>query len=201
MIAYLKGKLIYKGRTEVVVEVGGVGYLVHVSLNTYDKIAHLQDVTLLISYIVREDAHLLFGFAEPDEKAMFEQLISVSGVGTNTARLMLSSMTAEQLRHAIIGENVQALRGIKGIGPKSAARIVLELKDKLLRDSGAASEAIAAGLMADNPVREEALAALLALGFNRAEIQKALNRLLKERDQWRDSGELIKQALGLLAGG
>lgn len=201
MIAYLKGKLTYKSRTDVIVEVsGGVGYQVHITLNTYDKIAHLNEVTLLTHFIVREDAQLLYGFAEPDEKAMFEHLISVSGVGPNTARLMLSSLTADQVRHAIIGEQVQLLRGVKGIGPKSAARIILELKDKLLKDSGAVSEAIAASLGGENPLREEALAALVALGFNKIEVQKTLNRLLKERSEWRDSGELIKQALGQLAG-
>jgi Holliday junction DNA helicase RuvA len=203
MIAYIKGKITHRTRTEVIIEANGIGYFIHITLNTYDKIVALTEATLFTCFLVKEDSHSLYGFAEMDEKAMFEQLISVSGVGASTARVMLSSLSASDLRSAIIAEKTQILRNIKGIGAKSAARIILELKDKLLKDSGAESEAIAAslgggGVMGENPIREEALSALVALGFNKIQVQKVLNQLLKQNNSLSDSGDLIKLALGQL---
>jgi len=202
MIAYIKGKITYKNRTEIIVEANGIGYFINISLNTYNDIANMKEGTILTHLIVREDAQILYGFATADERSMFEYLISVSGVGANTARLLLSALSAEDIKKAIIAENVAILRAAKGIGPKSAKRIILELKDKLLKDGGSDIDAMLVGATpaGENPVREEALAALLALGFNKAKVQKTLNTLLKANPSQSDSGELIKQALAKLAG-
>lgn len=198
MIAYIKGKITYKSRTKLIVETHGLGYEIEISLNTYNKIQAADEAQLLTVQIIREDAHTLYGFAEGDEKNMFEHLISVSGVGPNTARILLSALNPAEIRAAIIAEKETILRNAKGIGPKNAKRIILELKDKLLKDSGAESEQIAASLVSENPFREEALSALVALGFNKIQVQKTLNALLKDNPQVRDSGDLIKMALGAL---
>jgi holliday junction DNA helicase RuvA len=195
MIAYIKGKLTFKSRTAVIVEANGVGYWIEITLTTYSKIANATDTQLLTHLVIREDAHTLYGFLEAEEKEMFGHLISVSGVGPNTARILLSALTPEEIRTAVIAEKDSILRNAKGIGPKNAKRIVLELKDKLLKDSGATSEAIAASLMTDNSGREEALAALVALGFNKIQVQKTLNQIIREQPEVKDSGELIKLAL------
>lgn len=200
MIAYIRGKIAHKSRTDVILEANGIGYHIHITLNTYNDIVNVKDELKLLTYFaVKEDSQTLYGFAQVEERVMFEQLISVSGVGANTARVLLSTFTAEEMRKAIISENVNAIKSAKGIGPKSAKRIILELKDKLLKDSGGASEAIAATLMGDNAVREEALSALVALGFNRAQVQKVLNKILKQNSAINDSGELIKMALSQLS--
>jgi Holliday junction DNA helicase RuvA len=202
MIAYIKGKITHKSRTAVIVEAAGVGYWIEISLHTYNKIVHLDEVQLLTTQIIREDAHTLYGFAEGDEKAIFEQLISVSGVGANTARILTSALSPGEIRAAIIAEKEEILRNAKGIGPKNAKRIILELKDKLLKDSGATSEAIAGSLslspMGENLVREEALSAMVALGFNKIQVQKTLNAILKTNPTISDSGDLIKMALSQL---
>jgi Holliday junction DNA helicase RuvA len=195
MIAYIKGKLTFKSRTAVIVEANGIGYWIEITLTTYSKIANATDTQLLTHLVIREDAHTLYGFLEAEEKEMFGHLISVSGVGPNTARILLSALTPAEIRTAVIAEKDSILRNAKGIGPKNAKRIVLELKDKLLKDSGATSEAIAASLMTDNSGREEALAALVALGFNKIQVQKTLNQIIREQPEVHDSGELIKLAL------
>ena len=200
MIAYIKGKLAYKSPTDVIIEANGIGYRIHITVSTYRQIANLTETQLLTHFIVKEDSHTLYGFAESDELVMFEHLISVSGVGPSTARLMLSAMTPKEIRAAIIAENETILKSAKGIGAKSAKRIILELKDKILKDSGAVSDAIAASmLMSENPAREEALSALVALGFQRPQIQKVLNTLIKENPTITDAGDLIKLALGKLS--
>ena len=199
MIAYITGKITYKSQTDLIIETGGLGYQVHITTNTYNRIANLKEVKLLTHFVVKEDSQRLYGFAEADEKVVFEHLISVSGVGVNTARILLSALTAEQVRSAIISENIAMLKRAKGIGPKAAKRIILELKDKLVKDSGAISEAIAGNLMTDNKAREEALSALLALGFNKIQIQKTLNKIIKQKPEINDSGELIKLSLAQLA--
>lgn len=200
MIAYIKGKIAHKSRTDVILEANGIGYHIHITLNTYNDIVNVKDELKLLTYFaVKEDSQTLYGFAQVEERVMFEQLISVSGVGASTARVLLSTFTAAEIRKAIISENVNAIKSAKGIGPKSAKRIILELKDKLLKDSGGASEAIAATLLGDNAVREEALSALIALGFNKAQVQKALNKILKQNAAIDDSGELIKMALSQLS--
>lgn len=205
MIAYIKGTLAYKGRTLVVVETAqGLGYEIEISLATYNRLPNTGEATQIFTHLqIREDAHTLYGFAEMEEKEMFLHLTSVSGVGSNTARVLLSALSPAEIRAAVIAEKDSILRNAKGIGPKNAKRIVLELKDKFLKDSGAESESIAqaltqGGTMADNFVREEALAALVALGFNKIQVQKTLNQILRDDANIRDAGDLIKRALGQL---
>ncbi|MGH1338481.1 MAG: Holliday junction branch migration protein RuvA [Aureispira sp.] len=200
MIAYIKGKLTQKTPTEVLIETAaGLGYRVFISLNTYNKIAQQTELTLLTHFIVKEDSQTLYGFAEQDERSIFEMLISVSGVGPSTARILLSTLSPAEIRQAIVAENIAVLKSAKGIGPKAAKRLVLELKDKVLKGSGDESAAIATTLTIDNTVREEALSALVALGFNKTLVQKALNRILKTTPTINDSSVLIKQALGQLS--
>lgn len=200
MIAYIKGKLTQKTPTEVLIETAaGLGYRVFISLNTYNKIAQQTEITLLTHFLVKEDSQTLYGFAEQDERSIFELLISVSGVGPSTARILLSTLSPAEVRQAIVSENIAALKSAKGIGPKAAKRLILELKDKILKGSGAQSAAIATTLTVDNTVREEALSALVALGFNKTTVQKALNRILKATPTIKDSSVLIKQALGQLS--
>lgn len=200
MIAYLKGKLSLITPSEVIVETSnGIGYWVHITLGTYNLIKNLKEAQILTHLIVKEDSHTLYGFAEEDERHIFIQLISVSGVGPATARILLSTLSAEEVREAIISENINRLKSAKGIGPKAAKRIILELKDKLLKDGGSQSATIAQTLTVDNSVREEALSALLALGFNKSQVQKTLNTLLKTNQHYTDSSSLIKDALGKLS--
>lgn len=200
MIAYIKGKLVQKTPTEVLIETAaGLGYRVFISLNTYNKIAQQTELTLLTHFIVKEDSQTLYGFAEQDERSIFELLIAVSGVGPSTARILLSTLSPAEVRQAIVSENIAVLKSAKGIGPKAAKRIVLELKDKVLKGSGQESATIASTLTVDNTVREEALSALVALGFNKTMVQKALNRILKTTPNIKDSSVLIKQALGQLS--
>lgn len=192
MITYIKGLLTYKTPTFVVVETGGVGYHINISLHTYTQIEKLETVKILTHPIIREDSHTLYGFAEETERSLFTHLISVSGVGPSTAQLVLSSMSPDEIRSAIIGENEAALGKVKGIGPKTAKRIILDLKDKLVKAGGEVPLTI---LPQNNTIREEALSALVALGFNRIEVQKALNKLLKEQPTIKNVEELIKLAL------
>jgi holliday junction DNA helicase RuvA len=196
MITYIKGNLTFKNPTFVVVEAGGIGYHIHISLHTYAQLEKAEQVTLLTHLQIKEDAHTLFGFVEESERSLFRLLISVSGVGTATAQIALSTLTPDQLRSAIIGEDVETFNRIKGVGPKTAKRIILDLKDKVLKDSG---DTPILGTTQDNTLREEALSALLALGFARPQVQRALNRLLREQGSITSAEQLIKQALRELA--
>jgi Holliday junction DNA helicase RuvA len=190
----------YKSPTDLIVEANGIGYRIFITVNTFRQLGSASEVQLLTHYLVKEEGHFLYGFLEAEELNMFENLISVSGVGPSTARLMLSAMSPKDIRAAIIAENENILKSAKGIGVKSAKRIIVELKDKLLKDSGAVSDAIAASmLMSENPVREEAMSALITLGFLRPQVQKVLNAILKENPKISDSGELIRIALGQLS--
>ena len=200
MIAYIKGKISYKSPTDLIVEANGIGYRIFITVNTFRQLGNATEVQLLTHYLVKEDGHYLYGFLEAEELNIFEHLISVSGVGPSTARLMLSAMSPKDIRTAIIAENETILKSAKGIGVKSAKRIIVELKDKLLKDSGAVSDAIAASMLnSENPVREEAISALITLGFLRPNVQKVINTILKENPKINDSGELIRIALGMLS--
>ncbi len=196
MITYLKGIIAFKTPTYIVVETAGVGYHVHISLHTYAQVEKLEAVKILTHLVVREDSHTLYGFAEEPERQLFMLLISVSGIGPSTAQVMLSSMTPDEVRSAIISENAAALARVKGIGPKTAKRIILDLKDKLVKDSGETPLTI---LPQGNTIREEALSALVALGFSRIEVQKTLNTILKEQPAISNVEELIKMALRQLS--
>ncbi|MCB0561038.1 MAG: Holliday junction branch migration protein RuvA [Lewinellaceae bacterium] len=192
MITYIKGNITHKSPTFIVVEAGGLGYHINISLNTYSQVEKLESVKILTHLHIKEDSHTLYGFADAAERSLFVHLISVSGIGPSTAQLMLSSMTPDEMRIAIISEDVNTLKRIKGIGPKTAKRAILDLKDKMLKDSG---EEMALASPQDNTIRDEALSALVALQFNRIQAQKALNKALKENPGIAGVEQLIKLAL------
>jgi len=196
MIAYIKGEIAHKHPTYVIVETYGIGYQVNISLNTYSQIEKLERVKILTYLHIKEDSHTLYGFAEDAERSLFILLLSVSGIGPNTARVVLSSMQPEEVRTAIVGENVAAFNRVKGIGPKTAKRIILDLKDKVMKDSGETALSVPAQ---DNTLREEALSALVALGFARVKVQKTLNKILREKTDITAVEELIKIALKQLS--
>lgn len=204
MIDFIKGTVILKTPTFVVIETaGGVGYRINISVNTYSKIEQNKEVSLirLLTYLqIREDAHILYGFADESERSMFQLLISVSGVGAATAQVLLSSMSPDEARAAILGENEAAFNKVKGIGPKTAKRIILDLKDKVQKESGEVAQLALLSNVADNhKMRDEAIAALLALGFQRIPIQKVLNKILQENPQIGSVEALIKAALRQLS--
>lgn len=192
MISYLKGTITFKNPTYIIVEVGGIGYHIHISLNTYSQIESLEKVKILTHLHVKEDSHTLFGFAEDAERSLFVHLLSVSGIGPNTARLLLSSLTPSEVRVAIIGEDVGAFRRVKGVGPKTAKRLILDLKDKMIKESGEVPSSITP---ADNTLRDEALSALVALGFPKIKVQKTLNNILRVQSNVDSVEALIKIAL------
>lgn len=196
MYAYLKGEITYRNPSFIVVDVQGVGYHVNIPLSTYSALEGKEKATVYTHLIVREDAHTLFGFATQAERSLFVQLISVTGVGATTAQLILSAMSVDEVRAAVIGEQAHVLQRVKGIGAKTAKQIILDLKTKLSKESPDGPVLLP---MTDSTVREEALSALLALGFNRISAQKALNTVLSEHPSESNSGALIKLALKLLA--
>ncbi|MDQ1332515.1 MAG: holliday junction helicase RuvA, partial [Bacteroidota bacterium] len=161
MIDYIKGTITQVTPTFLTIETGGVGYFVNISLTTFSKLEGKSDYKILIHEVIREDAHLLFGFADKEEREIFRFLISVTGVGASTARMMLSSLSPVEVERAIIGSDVNVLKSVKGIGLKTAQRIIVDLKDKLGKQSGT-GEIFA---LADNTRRDEALSALVMLGF------------------------------------
>lgn len=192
MIAYIKGEINFKSPTYIVVETGGVGYHIHISLHTYGQIEKLESVKILTHLHIKEDSHTLYGFADAVERNLFRHLIAVSGIGPATAQVLLSAMNPDELRAAIIAEDLNAFKHAKGIGPKTAKRIILDLKDKMLKDG---SEPASTLLTQDNTIREEALSGLVALGFNRIAVQKALNKIIKEQGVVANVETLIKLAL------
>ena len=195
MIAFLTGKFIKKTPSYVFIDVNGVGYEVQISLNTYSAIQDKETGSLQTHLIVREDAHLLFGFADGAEKEMFQQLIAISGIGANTARVMLSYMKPDELSRAIIQGNVKMLESIKGIGRKTAERIIVELRDKLARQPVEADTNISA--WKGNTLQTDALNALIALGINRQAADNAIQKVLNQ-DPTAGVELLIKKALQML---
>ncbi len=196
MIAYIRGKFTTKTPTLVHMDVQGLGYEVHVSLNTYSQIQHLAEGTLYTLLIIKEDAHVLYGFAEPIEKQMFQQLISVSGVGPTTAQIVLSSLTPAQVGAAIQQEDERIFHRVKGIGPKTAKRIIIDLKDKVIKIQ---DPKLLTSSPLDNTIRSEALSALVTLGFNRPQAQKAVDDLLKNSTIVWNVESLLKEALKVLS--
>jgi len=192
MIAFLKGRLAFKSPTTLLIDVNGVGYEVHISLHTYSALGNSEQVQLHTYLQVREDAHVLYGFVDVKEKELFLQLISVQGIGPNTARTILSYVSPDELKRAIIAGDVASVQRIKGIGPKTAQRMIIELKDKLLKSH---PENLDLGEMAYNNVREEALLALVTLGFPKAQMEKNINQLLAKADAPQTVEALIKQIL------
>lgn len=176
MISYIKGNITQKTPTFVVVETGGLGYHINISLNTYRQIEPLENVKLFTHLHIKEDSHTLYGFATEDERRFFTQLISVSGIGPNTAQVVLSSLEVKEAEHAILSENAQVFNQVKGIGPKTAKRIILDLKDKIQK-AGQVGEIVLPDL--NNTIREEALSALIALGFGKSTASRTVEKILK----------------------
>ncbi len=193
MIAYVKGEITFKSPTYIIIEAGGLGYQLNISINTYSKIEKLERVKLLTYFHVKEDSQTLYGFAEQAERSLFIHLISVSGIGPNTARILLSSLTADEIRKAILGEDVRTISSAKGIGPKTAKRLIVELKDKMLKEGG--EEQILSSNSPNSQMREEALSALVALGFNKVRVQKALTKVSSEHAEISNVEIMIKLAL------
>ena len=191
MIHHIKGRLVEKAPTHAIIEANGVGYFLNISLITFSKLGNDENCTLYTHLSIKEDAHTLYGFFEKSEREIFRQLISVNGVGASTARVMLSRLTAEEITAAIVTGDVTTLKGIKGIGAKSAQRIIVDLKDKLGKVEGVEQNILT---FANNTTRDEALSALLALGFTKNSVEKVLNKALKTQPEL-DVEDLIKEAL------
>ncbi|WP_299666795.1 Holliday junction branch migration protein RuvA [uncultured Polaribacter sp.] len=176
MITQVRGRLVEKSPTEVVVDCNGVGYLLHISLNTFSSLPEGEAVVLYTHLSIREDAHTLFGFISKTEREVFKLLISVSGVGPSIARTMCSSMTSEEIQNAIATENVALIQSVKGIGAKTAQRVIVDLKDKILKTFDMDTISISAS----NTNKDEALSALDVLGFQRKQSDKLVAAILKE---------------------
>ena len=194
MIAFLKGKLIQRDPTFVVVEVQGIGYQLHISLQTFSDIKEQENVMLHTHLNIREDAHILFGFSSVVEKKLFQQLISVNGVGPSTAIIMLSYMNSNELKSAIVREDAASLQSIKGIGGKTAQRVIIELKDKLKKENWEEAQP-AISLGSHNTMRNEALSALLTLGLPKAAAEKSVDTVLRKSGNTITLEDLVKQAL------
>lgn len=196
MIAYLKGKLAYKDPTFVIIDISGVGYQVKISLQTYSQIKD-EELVMLLTYLhIKEDAHTLYGFKEENEKKLFLHLISISGVGPNTALMILSSLSSAELENAILHEDARLIQNVKGVGAKTAQRIILELKDKIKKESfGDAGTQVSAFASPNNKIKEEALQALLTLGFQRPVAEKNIATVLKKTGPDISLEELIKASL------
>jgi Holliday junction DNA helicase RuvA len=190
MVDYIKGKLIELTPAFIVIENGGIGYFVSISLSTFTRLEGKDECRILVHEVIREDSHQLFGFADKEERDIFKLLISVSGVGPSTARMMLSSLNYDEIEKAILGSDVNTLKSVKGIGLKTAERIIVDLKDKLGKQSGT-GEIFA---FTDNTKREEALSALVMLGFGKSAVLKVLDRIIKEEKNLTVE-DMIKRAL------
>jgi len=191
MYAYIDGKLAFKSPSYVVIEAGGVGYHINISLNTFSRIGNVERCKLFTWLHVKEDGHTLYGFADEGERRLFLHLISVSGVGPNTGRMMLSSITPEEIQAAIVKGDVSQIQRIKGIGPKSAQRLVLELQDKLRKEGPDTLISVPK----HNTVKDEALSALVMLGFARNAVEKVLEQELNKNGNNLTVEQLIKFAL------
>ena len=194
MIAYLNGRLAYKDPTYVIIDIQGVGYEIKISLNTFSKIKDEERCKLHTYLHIKEDGHTLFGFAETSEKRLFLLLISISGLGPSTGLMVLSSLSPEEIENAILNEDARTIQSVKGIGAKTAQRIILELKDKIGKDLHADPSAIIS-LSSQNTIRNEALSALITLGINKAVAQKSIDKISKGSDHQMSLEELIKLAL------
>lgn len=193
MITQIKGRLVEKSPTELVIDCNGLGYLVNISLNTYSLLSDSENISLFTHLQVKEDSHTLFGFFEKTERNLFRKLISVSGIGASTARTMLSSLNPEEIQRAILSEDVSTIQSVKGIGLKTAQRVIIELKDKvsLINEGSGFSVDFA------NSKREESLSALEVLGYSRKQTTKVVDKLISEVSEI-SVEEIIKNALNKL---
>jgi Holliday junction DNA helicase RuvA len=193
MITQLKGRMIEKSPTEIVIDCNGVGYLVNISLNTFSKLSDSESISLYTHLQVKEDSHTLFGFFEKTERNLFRQLISVSGIGASTARTMLSSLTPGEIQSAIVSGNVSVIQSVKGIGLKTAQRVIIDLKDKVSLISE--NDQFIGNI--SNTNQDEALSALEVLGYNRKQTSKLIEMLVNNSPEM-SVEELIKRALNKL---
>ena len=192
MIDYIKGKVEELNPTEVILETYGIGYRILISLQTYEGLNGKSEVKVYIHHYLREDEELYYGFSSKEERELFRLLIGVSGIGASTARMMLSSLTSDEIRNAILAEDINKIKSIKGIGLKSAQRLILELKDKVVKGGGSESPALFTS--SSNAATEEAITALVMLGFTKANVTKAVNAVLKEKPS-ASLEEIIKLSL------
>ncbi|ARN78611.1 Holliday junction branch migration protein RuvA [Nonlabens spongiae] len=190
MIAQLQGKLVEKNLTDVIIDCGGVGYFVEISLHTYSNIPEGENVKVFTHHLVREDAHRLFGFVDKTEREIFRLLISVSGIGASTARTMLSSMEPDHIAHAIANGDAKTIQSVKGIGAKTAQRVIIDLRDKIIQVLDNPELTV----VASNTGREEALSALETLGYLRKQAQKVVDKILSSQPD-ASVEQLIKEAL------
>ena len=193
MITQIKGRLVEKSPTELVIDCNGLGYLVNISLNTFSLLSDSENISLYTHLQVKEDSHTLFGFYEKTERNLFRKLISVSGIGASTARTMLSSLNPEEIQRAILSENVSTIQSVKGIGLKTAQRVIIELKDKV----SVISEGSEISSNFINSKREESLSALEVLGYSRKQTTKVVDKLISETSEI-SVEEIIKNALNKL---
>jgi len=190
MIEYIKGNITQITPTSLIIETSGIGYFLNISVSTFSRLEGKSEYKILVHEVIREDSHQLFGFADNDERNIFRLLISVTGVGANTARMMLSSVSPAEIEKAILGSDVNLLKSVKGIGLKTAQRIIVDLKDKVGKHAGS-GEIFA---FADNTKREEALSALVMLGFAKSAVAKVIEKIARENKDLTVE-EMIKMAL------
>jgi len=195
MIDYIKGIIVELSPAELILENNGIGYSILISLQTFQALQDKKEATVYIFHYLREDAELFYGFATKDERELFELLISVSGIGVNSARMMLSSLSAEEIRQAILSEDIARIKSVKGIGVKSAQRLVLELKDKIVKGEGADSTELFGGNRSE--IVEEASRALVMLGFATPAVNKAIQAVLKANPNAKVE-QIIKSALQMM---
>ena len=190
MYEFIRGIIIERSPASIVIEAGGIGYFVNISLNTYSKLSPKKEEVLFMHQVVRDDAHILYGFADKDERGLFRNLISVNGVGPSTAIVMLSSLNPDEIASAVTTENVAVLKAVKGIGAKTAQRIIIDLKDKL----GKTHETDQILVSPNNTIRNESLSALVMLGFVKRDAEKIVSKILQEQPDTTVES-VIKQAL------
>lgn len=197
MFDYITGKVVTRHPTYVVLETGGIGYMLNITLHGYDQIQENTTEKIYTWLQVTEDAHRLWGFKDPAERDVFLHLVSISGIGPNTARLVLSGMSPEECRNAILSDNELAFRQVKGVGPKTAKRVIMELKDKILKTGGEIQVTKAGGQR--NQAVQEALSALVTLGFAKNQAEKAISQVLKDQGGEMATESLVRAALRILS--
>jgi holliday junction DNA helicase RuvA len=193
MFEYIQGRLIEKNPSVAVIETGNIGYFIHISINTYTQLGESENCKLFIHQVIREDAQLLFGFITKQEREIFRLLISVSGVGANTARMILSSLSPSEIQRGILTDNVALLKSVKGIGLKTAQKIIIELKDKMIK----LDETEETPVLFANRVRDEAVSALVMLGFPKSPVEKTVDKIIGE-DKNITVELLVKKALKMM---
>jgi len=190
MISFLKGRLVEKSPTQIVIDCNGVGYEVNISLYTYGKLPEGENISIFTYFFVREDAQILYGFMEKDEKVVFTKLLSVSGIGASTARMMFSSLTPQEVVHAIANGDVETIKSVKGIGLKTAQRVIVDLKDKITK-SEHSNEVLS---LQNNTNKTEALSALVTLGYTKKQAESSVQKILKTNPE-ASIEDIIKTAL------